>query len=359
MRALAILASLVVTPLALAGASAPRVVAAASPAVARAAHTATAFPGGTVLITGGCVVDGCSRATATTELYRPGRGFAPGPRLTIARAGHTATALTGGRILVVGGYRAEGTDALAAAEVCSLVRCRAVGRLAAGRGGHGAVALAGGDALVVGGLGPDGPLGAVERFDARRVLFERAAPVAVPRQGHTATLLHDGRVLVVGGYDAGGRAIAQAEFYDPAADAWQPAGKLGTPRGKHAAIRLRDGRVLVLGGADDGETRARLRSTELFDPTAGRFVAGPSLRVGRYKLVDAVALRQDGSVVVAGDAPLVELVGPRAEAVLTVRGSLGSRRAFATATRSGAGILVVGGYDERIAIEPGAFLVRR
>jgi len=359
MRILVTLVSLAVTPLALAGASGSRVVVAASPEVARAAHTATAFPGGTVLITGGCVVDGCSRATATTELYRPGRGFVKGPRLTIPRAGHTATRLAGGRILVVGGYSAEGTDALAAAEVCSLARCRGVGRLASGRGGHGAVALAGGDALVVGGLGPDGPLGAVERFDARRLAFDGVAALAIPRQGHTTTLLRDGRVLVVGGYDADGRGIAHAELYDPAADTWQPVGRLGTPRGKHATIRLRDGRVLVLGGARDGETRARLRSTELFDPTVGRFVAGPSLRIGRYKLVDAVALTRDGSVVVAGDAPLVELVGASAESVRIATGSLASRRAFATATRSGAGVLVVGGYDERIAIQPGAFLVLR
>lgn len=40
-----------------------------------------------------------------------------------------------------------------------------------------------------------------------------------------------------------------------------------------------------------------------------------------------------------------------------VGGDLGAARAFATATRVGAEVLVLGGYDERIAIQPGAYLV--
>jgi len=189
--------------------------------------------------------------------------------------------------------------------------------------------------------------------------FAPRAPLGTARQAHTTTLLRDGRVLVVGGYRADGRAIAGAEVCDPVSDAWQAVGRLTRARGKHAAIRLRDGRVLVLGGAPDGETRTRLRATELFESEIGRFAPGPMLRIGRYKLVDAVARTADGRVVVAGDASLVEVVSARADAVAVASGTLGSRRAFATATTSGAGVLVVGGYDESIAIKPGAFLVRR
>lgn len=65
----------------------------------------------------------------------------------------------------------------------------------------------------------------------------------------------------------------------------------------------------------------------------------------------------DGRVLVAGDAPEVEIVDPARGRVTLARGDLGAARAFATATRVGADVLVLGGYDERIAIQAGAYLV--
>jgi hypothetical protein len=356
MRAAIAIAGLVLVQLASAGAEVPRVEPAAAPAVARGAHTATAV-GERVLIAGGCVVDGCSRATATTEIWHDG-SFAPGPRLTVARDGHTATLLRNGEVMLVGGWRAEGAAPLASAELCSLTRCRVVARLATGRGGHRAVRLGHGGLLVIGGDALGGVVGTVELYDRRRGRFITRAPLLYPRAGHTATLLGDGRVLVVGGYGADGRGVPAAELYDARRDRWVSAGRLAVARGKHAAIRLHDGRILVIGGSTDRETRARLRSTEIFDPATRRFVRGPVLAVGRYKIVDAVALLADGQVVVGGDSRNVELVSPTAQTVSRSAGAVDGRYAFATATAVRDGVLLVGGYDEAIGITGRSYLVR-
>ena len=189
--------------------------------VPRAAHTATALERGVVLVAGGCVTDGCSTATATTELY-DGR-FHAGPRLTQPRDAHTATRLPGGRVLLVGGYAGEGRGALASAEICDRHVCRRTGSLATARGGHAAVAVPDGRVLVI---GADGALAGTEIYDHGR--FGPGPGLARGRQAHTATLLADGRVLVVGGYAASGAAIRAAELIDPATGHVEPAGRLAT-----------------------------------------------------------------------------------------------------------------------------------
>jgi len=357
-RSLAMLLLFAVPVAASASVTAPRVEPVAAPATARAVHTATRLPDGRVLVAGGCVSDGCGLATATTELFTPGGGFAPGPRLRAPRDGHTATLVRGGAALVIGGYRGEGTEALRTAELCTSESCRPVGPLRVGRGAHAAVSLRNGLVLVSGGYLGGRPLAEVELYDPRLGTFRPGAPLRRARWAHTATRLADGRILVTGGFGADRRAIAEAELFDPRTRRWSRAGHLMRPRGKHAAVRLLDGRVLLVGGSSDGETRARIRSTELFEPRAGRFVPGPTLQRARYKLGDAVALLPDGRVVVAGDGIEVELVSADARSLQLATGGLEAARAFATATPIEGGILVVGGYDETIAIRAGAFLVR-
>ena len=86
-----------------------------SPAGARAFHTATALPNGTILIVGGAgtVQDAtatcqsaCLRATATASatIYDPKTGaFTEAGSLTGARMFHTAAALPDGRVVIAGG----------------------------------------------------------------------------------------------------------------------------------------------------------------------------------------------------------------------------------------------------------------
>jgi hypothetical protein len=322
----------------------------------RAAHTATVLPDGTVLLAGGCATDGCSTATATTEVYDPRSDrLSPGPRLTRARDAHTATRLRDGRVALIGGYAREGTGALASAELCSRSGCRGTGSLATARGGHAAVALRDGRVLVMGG---DGALATTEVCDTACTRFGPGPRLLHGRQGHTATLLPDGRVLVVGGYGRAGRAIAAAEIFDPSTARFAPAGRLRTARGKHAAVLLADGRVLVIGGSEDTETRERLASTEIYDPAAGRFTAGPALRTPRYKLPGAVALLRDGRVLVGGDSSAPEILDAAAGRSEPVARGVPAG-AFATATPVGGGrTLFAGGYDDEIAISGAAFVIR-
>src|SRR5690606_29113899 len=71
----------------------------------RAAHTATPFPDGRVLLAGGYDL-GTGDAIASCEWFDPAtETFVPGPELREARFYHAAVPLDDGRLLVVGGER--------------------------------------------------------------------------------------------------------------------------------------------------------------------------------------------------------------------------------------------------------------
>lgn len=63
-------------------------------------------------------------------------------------------------------------------------------------------------------------------------------------------------------------------------------------------------------------------------------------------------------MVVGGDATRVELVNACADGVTVAAGQLADRSAFAAAAAVPSGVLLVGGYDERIAIVARAYLIR-
>ena len=116
---------------------------------ARASHTATLMPEGTILAVAG---NGRDRDLTSVESFDPATGLwtlaAP---LSQARQAHTATLLADGRLVVAGGS--------ASARATS----------------------------------------STEIYDPTAGSWTIAAPMAVPRAHHTATLLHDGRLLVTGG----------------------------------------------------------------------------------------------------------------------------------------------------------------
>ena len=168
----------------------------------RTSHTATLLPDGTVLLTGGTVLDsGSNAAGQSAELYDAvTRSFTPTGSMAVPREGHTATLLLNGKVLVVGGF----TDA---------------------------------------------PGATAELYDPSTRLFSPAGRMTTARGAHTATLLPNGTVLIAGGYPH----TSTAELYDPITASFTLTGGMGGARFSHTATMLRDGRVLVTGGVTSGD----------------------------------------------------------------------------------------------------------
>lgn len=330
-------------------------------AAARAVHQATVLDDGRVLITGGCS-GRCDEHLALVERFDPAtRRFETLAPLLSARDSHVALSLGAGRVLVAGGW--SGRRATASAELFDPAAQRFVelGPLQQARAMPSAVKLADGRVLISGGQDSDlQPLSSAELFDPAARRFLPLAAMGRARAGHSMTLLDDGRVLVVGGRVARrGAVLRSAELFDPASGRFTPAGELRLPREKHAAVRLLDGRVLIVGGSDVGPRSQRHRSTEIYDPASGRFVAGPEMRWPRYKLPDAVVRLPSGAVLVAGGAAQPELFEPRSGRFVALDGELRGALEFATASLLPDGqVLVLGGYDEEIRSSAAAWLLR-
>lgn len=326
------------------------------PLVQRAAHNASALPDGRVLISGGCVVDGCGEATASTELFDPARRrFVAGPPMATPRDGHTATVLADGRVLVTGGWSGEGLPTLSTAEVFDprSETFAPAGELGTRRGGHAAAPLGDGRVLVAGGDDGTQLLASAEIWDPATGSFTPTGAMSVPRDALIATPLPDGRVLVIGGRTQGTTPLASTEVYDPRTGTWSAGPPLRQARFKHAAA-VAGGEVYVFGGTQDDQ--ALLGTVERYG--AGGFEPAGTLRESRYKFTDSLAVLPNGKVLIAGGGRTAELYDPRTGTTQEVPGLFGSRASFSTATPLPDGnVLVVGGYDDAIDLRRSAELV--
>ena len=89
-----------------------------------------------------------------------------------------------------------------------------------------------------------------------------------------------------------GVALATAELYDPATDAWSATGSLSYARAGAQAVTLDDGRVLVVGSLSDdsGVTvdSVAASTAEIYDPATGRFsLTAPLPKIDRAALEKA------------------------------------------------------------------------
>ncbi len=328
--------------------------------LARAAQTSTTLAGDRVLIAGG--MSGGGGAVRDFEIFdaATNRVVAAGT-LTEPRASHTATLLPDGRVLLAGGY----TGAyLRSAEIFDprTGRVTATGAMHEGRSGHTATLLPDGTVLVTGGVGDGWSfLASAETYDPRTGRFAPTSPMRAARESHTATLLADGRVLVAGGHRGRRENIvvyASTEVYDPAARSFGAGPELGVARHKHDAVALADGRVLVLGGSDPRD-RVRYTSAELYDPARNAFAPTASLRLPRFKLRDTAVRLRDGRVLVAGGGRHAEVFDPRANLFRAVPGDLGEGYSFASSALLANGdALVIGGYDDRMRNSDGIWRFR-
>lgn len=326
----------------------------------RAGHTATLLPDGNVLMTGGCVVDGCEGGlTASTELYDPVQNvFSAAPNLAVARVGHQAVELTNGEVLILGGWAGDEVTAVAERYRPKTGKFTVAGEMLEPRDGFTATRLQDGRVLIVGGYsGSMNRLGSAELYDPETNRFTALSPMHEARMSHSASLLPDGRVLIVGGSSAPSTVSTTAELFDPVTRAFSLIGPLTTPRHKHAAVVLQDGDVLIVGGAGAGDWDEQYNTTERFDTATLTFRPAAMMTSQRFKLPGAVALLPSGEVFVAGGGAQAELYHPETDTFSPVAGKIGFDLAYTTVTPLADNrILIAGGYDEGIHVVDNAWL---
>lgn len=181
-------------------------------------------------------------------------------------------------------------------------------------------------------------------------LFSPAAPLSAPRRSMAQALAPDGKLWLTGGEDAIGPRD-EVDVFDPVAESFASLPPLVHARAEHAMAVLPNGRMIVIGGRGDAAGGPPAgNSYEIFDPSAGTWVAGPLAHTYAAPLVVELS---DGRLLVTGPAPGAEL--PQAE-YLTLTGDaqvssspaalpLAARRgATATVLTSGK-VLFFGGHD--------------
>lgn len=329
---------------------APRAAVSFDDLAGRAAHTATALLNGDVLVAGGCIVDGCSVATAETFIVASDcESVMRGPDLLGARDGHTANRLLDGSVALIAGYAGEGQAPLASVEIYAPAAgvVRSLDDLEQRRGGHASAALSGDRVVVLGGWVARRTFTAsVEIIDVASGSVTPAAPLPVPIHAMDAVTLQDGRVLVTGGQIEAGEGTARAWTYDPESNAWSETGSMLNRRFKHFSVLLPDGRALVIGGTPDDEEI--LATTEIYDAKLGTFMAGPDLVEPRYKLPGGAVLVDQQRIFVGGGGRSIEIIDLDSGRSSVVE-DLGSQGSFATTTALGdETVLILGGYDRRI-----------
>lgn len=272
---------------------------------ARANHTATLMPDGSVLFAGGEAASGL--LSSVERLTSGASSVAATAPLTTARAGHTASLLPGGRVLIAGGRDASGN--IGSTELLTAASTQVATALDEVRRGHSATVLADGRVLILGGrTGADVPVASGVIVDPRPDPFTdgrydaTAATVTslgnvlqVARAGHSATLLADGRVLIIGG-KGGSTDLSSIELFDPETNTSSLLPySLATPRSNHTATPRPNGNVLVIGGRSNG---AFLSSIERVRLAQGDVQSAGSINVARAG--HTATIIRNGEVLIAG-----------------------------------------------------------
>lgn len=185
--------------------------------------------------------------------------------------------------------------------------------------------------------------------------LEAVAPMAETRASHTATLLPDGKVLVAGGFRKAADGATQlysatTELYDPAARRFGAGPRLAHARCGHTATLLTDGTVLIAGGWADSP--AGLVTTEIL--VRGAFVPGPDLDSPRGGHT-ATRLTDGRVLIVGGEGATTAVVFDPATRRFGPAAAPSVPRAGHTATLLSDGrVLIAGGSRHRGEVEASA-----
>ncbi|WP_028926216.1 Kelch repeat-containing protein [Pseudonocardia acaciae] len=211
--------------------------------------------------------------------------------------------------------------------------------------------------LLVGGAdGRSAALDQAVRYDTAEKKWSPAGKLQTARRLHTATVLKDGNVLVaggIGGPSPASPALATAEVYNPATNAWETVGSMNEGRYGHCAVLVGD-QVLVAGGTAkrSDDTVKALTSVETYDPAAKKWTTVKPMTDARTGHT-AVAFK-DGRVLVCGgtvpiargaDAALAfcELYNPTSKAWTTTANLPEPRARHQALALSDTTALVIGG----------------
>lgn len=191
----------------------------ALPVSSGAGQSRTLMADGQWLLTGG--VEGAQISNQALLGGEAGSTMLP-VHLMSARAGHTATLLPDGSVLICGGRGADGRLVRSAEQY--LPSTRTFGTIAINgltpRTDHTATLLTDGRVLIAGGMTANGKsINTAQLWDAQhpaRPLM--LIPLIHARRGAQAQLLSDGRVLITGGSDTNDSSPVADEVFDPQAN---------------------------------------------------------------------------------------------------------------------------------------------
>jgi len=237
-----------------------------APALAqgRHSHSATLLDDGRVLVAGGVGADG--QSTASVEIWDPMSGsWSAGKPMLMRVRGQVVTLLANGDLLLVGRSRLRSERATATAMLWD----KGLGDWFPAGGVDGVEA----DFALV----ATGPRSAVLFMGGRTRLWQRTEgaevhhPITPDRLFPAIAPMADGRVLLSGGMHDGAY-LDSAEVFDPFSGRFLLTGRMKQPRAGHSATALSGGRMVVAGGWVHGHgepTGPRANSPEVWDPTTG------------------------------------------------------------------------------------------
>lgn len=270
---------------------------------ARTQHTAALLPDGRVLVTGGNSIGNGSWPDGTgiypAQIFDPATGtWSSAATPSVARKHATSTVLPNGKVLILGGLiyyppswmgNGDGTIYNPATNTWS-----ATASMSFFRYDHVATLLQDGRVLVVGGSG-GGPGQSTTLYNPTTNTWSNTGSTALYYNGgHSATLLPDGRVFVTGAsYSERG-----SDIYDPMAGTWS-AGPVGSvARHRHSATLLANGKVLIAGGGTDDYGYYPQSTASLYDPATNTLAVTGSMTTARS--YHSATLLPNGKVVVMG-----------------------------------------------------------
>jgi hypothetical protein len=288
------------------------------------------LPDGRLLLCGGQV--GSNDSTTRAEIFEPSTlTWSPVTSMNQKRRNFSVIGLSDGKVLVLGGR--GGMEYLNSAEIYDPVldTWTFSASMGVARTNPMVSYLPGGQQiLAVGGFGDDGHLSYAEIYNYNPVAgtgsWSPAADLVPPRSGGFLLCMINGKILSFDGYTSSWVLVRNAQLYDPALNSWSPTGYLNEARELvsygpiKAALGLAPGWVaaffddyMIAGGRFGG---AALKTTEVYDITAGTWSYSGSLNTARYGA--RCSRLPDGRLFVAGGCDgtkvldTMEVLGPPA-----------------------------------------------